>query len=129
MLVVVLFVVVATASTINTRGRYRNLQILPQDIGESKLDSIMGAYCNALNVNCDFCHISPKKKLFELNPASDTLDFSLDSEMKENARRMIKMSMDINSRYFYFDSTVQPIYLNVVNCKTCHRGNAIPLEK
>ncbi len=129
LLVVVLVAVVATASTINTGGRYKNLKVLPQDISESKLDSIMGAYCNALNVNCDFCHISPKKSFLDLAPASDTLDFSLDNEMKENARRMIRMSMDINSSYFYFDSTVKPIYLNVVNCNTCHRGNALPLEK
>lgn len=129
LLAIAVFAIITTAANINKQSRYKNLKILPQDITQRNMDSIMNAYCSALHVSCDFCHIPAKKNMFSFTPASDTLDFSLDGEMKENARRMIRITMDINTRYFYFDSTIKPIYLNVVNCNTCHRGNAFPMEK
>jgi hypothetical protein len=100
----------------------RNLKVLPNNISNEKLDSIMQAYTVALGVNCGFCHV---KK----NTAGD-IDFASDAEpMKENARNMMRMTIDINKKYFYFDKNIQPEYLTVVHCKTCHRGEAIPLEK
>ncbi|RYZ99601.1 MAG: c-type cytochrome [Sphingobacteriaceae bacterium] len=119
-------VVITTAATIGSNGKYKNLKILPQDISEKKLDSIMNAYNKALSVSCDFCHIKPKKDLFSLTPVKDEIDFALDNPMKEEARKMIQLQMDINTKYFYNDSTIKPQYLNVVGCNTCHRGNPYP---
>lgn len=118
--------VMAMASTMNNEGKYKNLKVLPKDITEQKLDSIMNAYTAALKVSCDFCHIPAKAPLFSIARASGELDFALDNPMKEEARKMIRLTMDINTKYFYFDSTIRPEYLNVVGCNTCHRGNPFP---
>jgi hypothetical protein len=39
------------------------------------------------------------------------------------------MSIDINKKYFYFDKNIQPEYLNVVHCNTCHHGEPVPQDK
>lgn len=101
----------------------RNLKVLPKDISDVKLDSIMQTYNVALGVKCNFCHVAKKG-------SSDSLDYISDAEpMKENARRMMRMTIELNKNYFYFDSAVRPEYLKVVTCKTCHRGEAFPPEK
>jgi len=123
---ILLLGIITTASNIAPQGKYKNLKVLPQDITEFKMDSIMNAYNRALKVSCDFCHIKPKKELFGLAPAKDSLDYALDNPMKEDARRMIRLQMDINKKYFYTDSSIRPEYLNVVGCNTCHRGNPYP---
>ncbi len=100
----------------------RNLKVLPKDISNEKLDSIMQTYTVALGVDCKFCH-RPYRNF------PDSLDFASDTEpMKENARDMIKMVIDINSKYFYFDSTQRPEYLHTITCINCHRGQPLPPE-
>lgn len=100
----------------------RNLKVLPKDISDAKLDSIMESYNKALGVKCDFCHVKVKG-------TADSLDFASDAEpMKDNARRMMEMTIHLNKTYFYFNKEVEPVYLNTVSCKTCHRGEAFPPE-
>jgi hypothetical protein len=107
----------------------RNLTVLPKDISDQKLDSIMQSYNIALGVKCDFCH-APKKGFYvKLNGVTDTLDFASDeNSMKANARDMMRMTIEINTKHFYFDKNVKPEYLNVISCKTCHRGEPFPPE-
>ncbi|MEI9944273.1 MAG: hypothetical protein WDN26_08600 [Chitinophagaceae bacterium] len=50
-------VLAGVASVQLPKGRYKNLEILPQDISEHKLDSIMNSYNKALGVTCGFCHV------------------------------------------------------------------------
>ena len=101
----------------------RNLKVLPGDISDIKLDSIMQTYNVALGVKCNFCHVAKKGLV-------DSLDYASDADpMKENARRMMRMTIELNKNYFYFDTAVRPEYLNVVTCKTCHRGEPFPPEK
>ncbi len=128
-LTILLLALTGIGAAIGTGKTYKNLKVLPQDISEKQLDSIMHAYNKALKVTCDFCHSKAKKDPFSLVPAKDELDFSLDNEMKENARQMIRMTIDINKRYFYFDSLVRPEYLKVVSCNSCHRGNPHPMDE
>jgi hypothetical protein len=115
----------AMASTMRSNDRYKNLQILPKDITEKQMDSVMNAFTKALKVSCDFCHVPAKKELLNLTGKPEDLDFSLDSPMKEEARKMIQLTRDINTKYFY-DSTIRTEYLQVVGCNTCHRGNPYP---
>jgi hypothetical protein len=113
-------VVLGVAAVKAPSGPHKNLQVLPKDISEQKLDSIMDSYNQALGVGCGFCH-SPAKA----NP--DSLDFAIDENpMKENARKMMRMTIEINKTNFYYDKTERPEYLKVVTCKTCHRGEAFP---
>ncbi len=101
----------------------RNLKVLPKDISDEKLDSIMESYNKALGVKCEFCHV--KSKVY---PGTD-IDYRSDAEpMKENARDMMRMTIEINTNHFYFNKNIKPEYLNTITCKTCHRGEAFPPE-
>jgi Photosynthetic reaction centre cytochrome C subunit len=122
-------IVLVAAAMLPPEKKFSNLKVLPQNIGEHQLDSIMDNYCRALKVDCDFCH-KPAKDLTGLAPANNDIDFALDNEMKENARRMMRMTIDINKIHFNFDTTGKPGYLlNVVTCNTCHRGNTFPAHE
>lgn len=99
----------------------RNLTVLPTDISDKKLDSLMQSYTVALGVNCNFCHKAQKNMPDSLEYASD------ENPMKANARKMISMVININTTYFYFDKKTEPLYLNVITCKTCHRGEPFPI--
>lgn len=100
----------------------KNLKVLPADISDAKLDSIMKSYNIALGVSCSFCHV--KTKSF-----TDSLDFVSDAEpMKENAREMMQMTIEINKNHFYFDKKERPEYLTTITCKTCHQGKPFPPE-
>lgn len=99
---------------------FRNLQILPKDIPEAMLDSIMESYNTALGVSCDFCH--SRQTGFP-----DRLDFASDSNhMKTEARDMMRMTIDINQKNFWHNKNIPAVYLNRVSCITCHRGVAYP---
>jgi len=129
LLVVAAIVIAGTAATTTPVRKFRNLKVLPQDISEKQLDSMMGSYNRALNVNCDFCH-KPATDLTGIAPANDNVDFAADNQMKEEARRMMRLTIDINKTYFRFDTTAKPEYLfNVITCNTCHRGNPFPVHE
>jgi hypothetical protein len=101
----------------------RNLKVLPQDISDEKLDSIMNTYNKALGVKCDFCHSPFNKGLPDsLNYASD------ENNMKEVARKMMRLTIQLNKDYFYYDTLERPEYLKVVVCFTCHRGDPMPVD-
>lgn len=103
-------------------GKFKNLKVLPKDISEHDLDSMMSSYNKALGIDCGFCHVP-------LKDFPDSLDFVSDeNEMKENARKMMRMTIEINKNHFYFDKSIKPEYLKVVNCKTCHRGEPYPVD-
>lgn len=102
-------------------GDHKNLKILPSDISDEKLDSIMQSYNKALGVSCDFCH-APGNLPDSLDYASDKLP------MKENAREMMKMTLHINKTFFYFDKNQKPEDITIVRCMTCHHGVAYPVE-
>ena len=122
-------VIAGTAATTNNGMNYQNLQVLPQDISEKQLDSIMYTYNKALKVSCDFCHVKAVN-LASFVPGNDKLDFPADGPMKENARKMMRMTIDINRTNFNFDTLKRPDYLkNVVTCNTCHRGNPYPAHE
>ncbi|RYG43862.1 MAG: c-type cytochrome [Chitinophagaceae bacterium] len=115
-------VVLGVAAVKVPAGKYRNLQVLPKDISDQKLDSIMDSYNKALGIGCNFCH-SPAKQ------DANNLDFALDeSPMKETARKMMRMTIEINKTNFYYDKAERPEYLKVVTCKTCHRGEPYPVD-
>ncbi len=99
-------------------GRAKNLKVLPKDITDEKLDSIMQSYNKALSVCCDFCHAKDKK--------GDTDFASDDNPVKEVARNMLRMTIDINKNYFNTNPKQHPAYLNTVKCITCHKGDAYP---
>ena len=123
-----LVAILVTAGTTGPNYKFKNLKVLPQDITEKQLDSTMKAYNKALQVTCGFCHVK-RKDLTEITSVGDTLDYPLDNGMKDYARKMIRLSIDINKNYFYSDTTMRPEFVNVVSCNTCHRGNPYPAHE
>jgi hypothetical protein len=115
-------VIAGVAATRSPGSNHKNLQVLPNDISDQKLDSIMQSYNKALGVKCDFCHV-PVKTL------KDSLDYVSDAEpMKDQARKMMRMTIEINKTNFYFNKEERPEYLHIVTCITCHRGEPFPEE-
>jgi Photosynthetic reaction centre cytochrome C subunit len=118
-----LFVILSVAAVNAPSQKLRNLKVLPKDISDARLDSIMQTFNKALGVKCDFCHAKAKFTI-----ANDNLDYFSDAEpMKNNAREMMEMTIHINKTYFNFADNQTPDYLlNVITCKTCHRGEPFP---
>lgn len=122
-------VVMGTAATNGSLNNFKNLQVLPKNISDHQLDSIMDIYNRALQVNCDFCHEKTKDLTGLTTAENATLDFAADNSMKNTARKMMRLTIDINKAYFNYDTipVKKPDHLlNVVSCNTCHRGNAFP---
>ena len=67
--IILLISVSAGVAAINSeKNKERNLKVLPKDISDEKLDSIMQTYNIALGVKCNFCHV-PMKNI------ADSLDY------------------------------------------------------
>ena len=116
------FVLLGVAAVKPKFQQDRNLKVLPKDISDVKLDSIMQTYNIALGVKCNFCHVPSI-----IN--KEVLDYASDKEpMKEEGRKMMRMTIDINKKNFHYNKEDRPEYLHVVTCKTCHRGEAFPPE-
>jgi hypothetical protein len=103
-----------------SQNGYTNLQVLPKDISTKALQHIMvDEFQDGLGVGCSFCHAQEKGSL-HLDYASD------EKPEKEIARAMMRMSMDINKKYFQVEHPVIGDSLLILSCNTCHHGVAHP---
>ena len=117
------FVCLGVAAMRPPQQRYKNLKVLPNDITERQMDSIMKSYNVALGVKCQFCH-APLKSAPWLK---DSLDYAADGmPMKEEGRKMIRMNIEINKNWFNYRNDPRPEFLTSVTCNTCHKGEAYP---
>jgi hypothetical protein len=97
--------------------RPKNLKVLPKDISGDDLDKLMHQYEQYLGVPCGFCH--------EENPQTKEFDYASDENpMKETARIMIRMSIDINTKYLARVGDRR--YAEPLTCGNCHQGQVIP---
>src|SRR5688572_21717614 len=113
--VVVIVGIAAVEQPKGTTDRYKNLQVLPKNIAPDSLDRLMDGYNRMLGVDCKYCHVSDKKV--------DTLMFDKDDKSeKEITRNMMRMTMDINKKYFQFNENVNADQVQAVTCYTCHKG-------
>jgi hypothetical protein len=95
--------------------RYKNLKILPKNIGKEQLDSVMHHFSLSLGVRCTFCHVhSDDMKTWDF--ASD------DNKHKLRAREMMKMMQKINNKFFAVSDTKKLNAQLLVTCYTCHHG-------
>ena len=89
----ILCVFLFQAFTVTNEPQYKNLQILPKDIAEHDLDSVMHHFSQSLGVKCNFCHVR--------NEDAKKMDFASDDKPEKNiARKMMLMAIDINKNYF-----------------------------
>ena len=103
--------------------KYKNLKILPKNINEKQMDSVMHHFTGSLNVKCNFCHVRNEEKK-EMDWASDG------NKHKLVARQMMTMTNELNKKYF--SHTGSPITLTsslAVSCFTCHNGKTDPANK
>ena len=99
--------------------KFKNLQVLPKNITTDSLDKIMDGFNVQLGVDCNYCHVKDKK--------ADSLIFDKDDKPeKEITRNMMRMTMDINKKYFQFNEEVTAVQVQAVTCYTCHKGQPIP---
>jgi hypothetical protein len=83
---------------------YKNIQVL-KDIDSTELIPVMQYMAESLGVGCDFCHVAT---------GSDKDD----KAMKVKARKMIRMTREINKNHFDGEMSV--------SCTVCHRGSELP---
>ena len=111
----VLFVFIGIAASKPAGNKERNLKVLPKDISDADLDSVMKGYSKALNVDCDFCHSENKAKT-DIDYASD------DKPEKEITRIMMKLTAAVNKDYFDYTIVYKAGETMAVSCYTCHDG-------
>lgn len=100
--------------------RYKNLQVLPKNITEQQLDSVMHNFTDALSVKCSFCHVK-NKETNEWDHASDA------NKHKLITRDMMRMTTEINKEYFDYTGAEQKLGTPLmVTCYTCHNGSKEP---
>jgi hypothetical protein len=120
-LVLVLLMALVAAGTMAARKRqYVNLKVLPKDITSKELQGIMtDDFEDGLGVSCGFCHATGRD--------GRGLDFVSDARPEKGiARRMMKMTLDLNKEYFKVHRPRLGSDALVITCATCHKGQAFP---
>jgi hypothetical protein len=95
---------------------FKNLQVLPKNISKADLDKTMDSFKEALGVKCNYCHVKNAEDKFVFE--------SDDKPEKEMTRKMMRMTHEINVKYFSFGDETDVI--KAVTCYTCHYENPIP---
>ena len=102
---------------------FNNLQVLPEDIDQRQLMSIMRANALGLGVRCWHCHVGEEGMPFS------EYDFESDEKpAKRKARFMLEMVQHLNEERLPGLSEVaeraEPAV--EITCYTCHRGLPVP---
>lgn len=101
---------------------FENLKVLPKNISEEALDSVMDHFKASLGVKCSFCHAD--------GPVIDGkqhLDLASDAKPEKlRAREMIQMTNYLNATFFNPEYSTRPDTIHEVICYTCHRGTKEP---
>lgn len=94
-----------TQTKTETAGeKFKNIKVL-NEMPADQMGKVMNMMSSSLGVNCNFCHA-------ENDFAKD------DNEHKDIARDMLKMTFELNKKYFESRSEV--------SCNTCHQGRPHP---
>ncbi len=116
----IVFILIGVAAGKPYKTTHENLKVLPKDISNADLDSLMEDYNIMLGVDCGFCHAKSKKNPDEYDHPSDA------KPEKEIARKMMKMTEKINEDFFDYKLTYRHDEIVAVSCNTCHHGSPRP---
>jgi hypothetical protein len=109
------------AATSKPDEGFKNLKVLPKNISDEDLDSVMHEFSISLGVHCNFCHAR------KADTTLKGLDFASDKKDEKNiARNMFKMTAYLNANYFNWNNSTRPDTIHFVVCYTCHRGGHEP---
>ena len=122
MILLVMVVALSSAFTNATKDPgYKNLKILPKNITEKQMDSVMHHFTESLNVKCNFCHVKQEVNAEEWDWASDK------NKHKLVAREMMTMTNKLNDEYFPYSGKAEDLStILTVTCFTCHNGSKEP---
>lgn len=95
----------------------KNIKVLPPNFTFKQVDEVMDKFKAALGVRCGYCHAPMKDNPRRFDMASD------ENPKKEVARDMIRMTFELNQKFFA-DSL--KVGVMKVTCYTCHHGEAKP---
>jgi hypothetical protein len=115
-LILIALMLLGMATTRPEKSNHENLKVLPKDISNADLDSVMAGFERGLGVGCDFCHSKSKTNPSELDFASDA------KPEKEITRKMMSMTEMINKEFFDYTIEYKANELMAVSCYTCHDG-------
>lgn len=102
------------------RRGFENLQFFPKDIPRSELIQHMREFSFALDVRCEYCHVSDDEL------PRDQISFASDAKItKRRARYMLEMVRTINTSLLA-GLPERDASGPTVECETCHRGSAVP---
>ncbi len=120
MLVVIVCFCAAATSVKSDKPVYKNLKVLPRNIGSKELQTIMvDDFQDGLGVTCSFCHANAKN--------GHGLDFESDAKPEKGiSRAMMRMTIGINKKYFKQKHILIGNSELTVTCNTCHKGMAFP---
>ena len=122
MAVFILLGIQATRPPQEEKPIYKNLKILSKKISDKDMDYVMKTFGKQLGVNCLFCH--PGKQtgsVFTIDYVTDQL------QNKRIARDMLRMTMQLNKKYFDTKLNAAMTNRGRIWCKTCHQGTPVPL--
>jgi hypothetical protein len=113
-------VAAAVAALPPPRHEFKNLKVLPKNINSKDLSRIMiDDFEDGLGVSCGFCHAEEKD--------SHRLDYASDAKPeKQIARLMMRMTLNINKKYFKLKHPLIGDSTMVISCATCHKGQPHP---
>jgi hypothetical protein len=104
-------VITFTAPGAGAAPEHKNLQVLDKNISAAELKRTMEGFAAQLGVKCTFCHIEDQHE-------------KDDRKQKADARRMIKLVMEMKARKAeFFKATVKD---SAIQCSMCHRGKPQP---
>ena len=107
----------ANAQSVDVFAHPENLQVLPEDISSAELGATMRGFAMGLGLRCESCHVG------EPGAPLSTFDFASDEKaMKQKARLMLEMVLQINNELVPRLDDVEPATRVEVRCVTCHRG-------
>ncbi|MDJ0911340.1 MAG: c-type cytochrome [Woeseiaceae bacterium] len=120
--IVALLPLAANAQSVDVFANPENLQVLPGDISSAELGATMRGFAMGLGVRCENCHVG------EAGAPLDTFDFASDEKaMKQKARLMLEMVMQINGDFVPRLDDIEIEERVDVRCVTCHRGLPKPM--
>ena len=99
---------------------FKNLKVLPKNTSSKNLSRIMiDDFEDGLGVSCGFCHAEEKD--------SHRLDYASDEKPeKQIARLMMRMTLNINKKYFKLKHALIGDSTMVISCVTCHKEQPHP---
>ena len=122
LIVIATFPLTAQAQSVDVFANPENLQVLPEDISSAELGATMRGFAMGLGLRCENCHVG------EAGAPLDTFDFASDEKaMKQKARLMLEMVMQINGDLVPRLDDVEFEERVDVRCVTCHRGLPKPM--